>query len=508
MEIIYTLLLEREVPLTTTEMAIPLIERHQERLIREAEKAEAVEAHSYKPAETYKEGQTILFPALENSVGKVVSIRPGQNPDIPDFDVLKISFSDNETRYFAARLEDHALNQVPVQEDEAEDSTPEGILAANRRRILTTIEKGMRESADIVQIAGRWFPSSLLADINEGHLNLAEAVLDVSDGGPLPTSDFLEHLDLSEDLDPLLAEFSLDYALQEDERFDEVGPAGQTLWYLRRQEPPEVLFLPARLEYKPHSYNHSVLTETLLELEKSLDDELSDEDTEIEEEIDEVTVTLLFPHWRVGTLPLSARLRNLFPTAYEAPRIRFMLVDAHSGDEFPGWVVREEKYVYGLDDWYRRYEVPAGGLVHLKRGDKPGTVIVSTVNRRKRNEWIRTLTIGENSKIGFTMLKRPVGSAFDELSVIGLMDPVLLDEAWLKSEPWKIAVERLVSYTFKQLAKINPQTAVHAKALYTGVNVFRRLPPGAIFAELIDRPYYHHVGDLYWRFDDNQWSES
>jgi len=423
--------------------------------------------------------------------------------------VLAGAAHSGDPRQFAARLEDHILNQEALLAEEAAEQTPEGILAAYQDQIVSTIEQNLRDAADIVQIAGRWFPRSLLADVHEGHLNLAEAVLDVSNGGPLPPSDLLEHIDLPSDLDPLLAEFSLDYALQEDERFDEVGPAGQTLWYLRRLEPPEVLFPPARLEYKPVEYDRSQLTEDLISLEQALDDELSDIEPAPENlNQDEITVTLLFPHWRVGTLPLSARLKNLFPTAYEAPRIRFILVDAHSGEEFPGWVVRSDKYVFGLDEWYRRYDVPAGGLVQLTRGDDPGKVIVSTVNRRTRNEWIRTLTINDGSKIGFTMLKRPVGSAFDELSVIGLMDPVTVDEAWFKSEPWKMSLQKLVVYTFRQLAKINPQSAVHAKALYTGVNVLRRLPPGAVFSELVTRPYYQHVGDLYWRFEDSMWSGS
>lgn len=509
LEDIFNMLLEREAPLTLTEMALPLIRRHQEMLLKEAEKAAELEAAVYKPAETYEVGQSILFPSQNNRIGTVQSIRPGENPAIPDFDVLEIAFDEDETRFFASRLEDHALNQEPDVEGADAEATPEGILDENREHILDAIEQSLRDSEDIVQIAGRWFPRSLLAEVNEGHLNLAEAVLDVSGGGPLHPSEFMEHLDFPGDLDPLLAEFSLDYALQEDERFDEVGPAGQTLWYLRRLEPPEVLFPPARLEYMEHNYSRTQLTDDLLELEAALDDELSDVDLGLEpEEVQEVTVTLLFPHWRVGTLPLSERLKHLFPTAYEAPRIRFMLVDDHSGDTFPGWVVRSEKFVFGLDEWYRQYDVPAGGLVQLKRGEDPGTVVVSAVNRRSRNEWIRTLSISDGSRIGFTMLKRPVGSDFDELSVIGLMDPVAVDEAWLRSEPWKKPVEKLVSYTFRQLAKINPQTAVHAKALYTAVNVFRRLPPGAVFSELVTRPYYEHVGDLYWRFDESRWSES
>ena len=46
-------------------------------------------------------------------------------------------------------------------------------------------------------------------------------------------------------------------------------------------------------------------------------------------------------------------MRHLFPTAYEAPRVRFTLVDGESGQKFPAWVVRQHRYVYGLADWYR-----------------------------------------------------------------------------------------------------------------------------------------------------------
>jgi len=122
------------------------------------------------------------------------------------------------------------------------------------------------------------------------------------------------------------------------------------------------------------------------------------------------------------------------PTAYEAPRIRFVLVDGHSGERFPGWVVREYGYVFGLEDWYREYKVPAGGLVRVHPGDVPGEVVVETYDRRMRNDWIRTVTIAENGRIGFTMLKQPVGTAYDDLMVIGLIDTQALDEVWMQSQ--------------------------------------------------------------------------
>lgn len=509
LDFIYNLLLDREVPLTTDEMTGALVDHRLEKLKQEAARAVETALPMYLPGETYEVGQKLVFPAFENRVAEIVGLRPGKNQDLGPFDVIQVVFEDSgEKRDFAARLENHLLNQPPEpSSDAAGMDTQESIVQRYGSQVNLRLAERLDRADDIVRIAGRWFPKALLADIHEGHLNLAEAVLDVAGGGPLPTASLLEHVETPGGLDPLLAEFSLDFALQEDERFDEVGPAGHVLWYLKRLEPPEVLYTPQRLEYRPVPYDRSNLTELLLELEKELDDELSSVE-EAPEDDDEVTISLLFPHWRVGTLPLSSRLKKLFPTAYESPRIRFILVDGHTGDEFPGWVVRNEGYVYGLDEWYKRNAIPAGGLIKVRRGEKQGEVIVEAVDLRHRNDWIRTVTVSEASQIGFTMLKYPVGTAYDDLMVVGLLDMQTLDEAWLQSPQRRMPLDRLVANVFRELAKLNPQSAVHAQALYSGINVIRRLPPGPVFAELVNRPWYVHVGDLYWRFDDALWSQS
>ncbi len=507
LDFIYNLLLEREIPLTTEEMAHALLEHRMRQAEREAEAAPQPQQRIYRPAEAYSEGQVVVFPRLGNRRGTIVAVRPGENPEIGPFDVITVEFEgDGTRREFAARLADHPLNEEPEPQAEPEAAeTPQSVLQKHGKGIQARLEARLNQKDDIVRIAGRWFPRALLADINPGHLNLAEAVLDVAGGGPLPTPALLEHIELPSSVDPLLAAFSLDYALQEDERFDEVGPAGQVLWHLRRLEPPEVLNPPARLAYAEPPHNRSLLTPDLLRLEQELDDEFSPLETP-DPQADEVVLAVLFPHWRVGSLPLSAHLRPLFPTAYEAPRIRFILVDGHSGERFPGWVVRKERFVIGLDQWYRRYDVPAGGLVRVRRGDQPGEVVVEAVDRRRRNEWIRTVSISADHQIGFTMLKQPVGTSYDDRMIVGVLDPAALDEAWLKGEQKKLPLDRLVAHVFRELAKLNPQSAVHAQALYSGVNVLRRMAPAPIFAELVSRPYYVHVGDLYWRFDDTAWT--
>ena len=56
-------------------------------------------------------------------------------------------------------------------------------------------------------------------------------------------------MELPSGVNPKLAEFSLNRALQDDARFDEVGPAGQVLWSLRRLEPDGVREVPQFLRY-------------------------------------------------------------------------------------------------------------------------------------------------------------------------------------------------------------------------------------------------------------------
>ena len=509
LDFIYSLLMDREIPLTTGEMATGLLARRLERLEAEASRLAVPDRVVYLPGGEFQVGQVLVFPALGHLFGTVVGLRVGENPELGSFDVLQIDFvPEGQRREFAARLPNHKLNLVPepAVEPEAPD-TPESILQEHGKLIESRLGASLSQKEDIVRIAGRWFPRALLADINAGHMNLAEAVLDVAGGGPLPTQALLEHVVLPPSVDPLLAAFSLDYALQEDVRFDEVGPAGQVLWYLQRLEPPEVLYPPPRLAYSEVPHDRSGLTPDLLKLERELDDEFSPLEPSAEPR-DGIVLSLLFPHWRVGALPLTSALRSLFPTAYEAPRIRFMLVDGHSGEKFPGWVARRERYVTGLEAWYRRYEIPAGGLVKVERGDVSGEVVVSAVDRRKRNDWIRTVSITDELQIGFSMLKQQVGTSYDDRMIVGLIDPVALDEAWLKGEQRRMPIDRLVAYVFRELAKLNPQSAVHAQALYSGVNVIRRLPPAPIFAELVGRPQYIHVGDLYWRFDEAAWSSA
>jgi hypothetical protein len=347
-EFIYNYLLEIETPLTSPELLSALVNERirQEKLAIEKQRTSGGDI--YIPANTYNANQDLVFPSFGWQHAKVLGVRPGQNPDLGEFQVIQVKFDNQETKEFASNIQDHILNQ-PQEISVADTSLDIDFVLSNYgEKLLQIIDSDLSKNQEFVRIAGKWFPRTLLEDINVGHLNLAEAILDLAGGGPLPTRSLLEQVGLTTNTNSKLVEFSLDHALQEDPRFDEVGPAGEILWFLNRLEPESVLQVPIYLRYQELEYDHALLTNEMLELERKLDDELSPVSRKFPTP-NEVQLTLTYPHWRAGTLPLTARINHLFPTAYEAPRIRFQLVDGESGQKFAGWVVRKNHYVYGIN---------------------------------------------------------------------------------------------------------------------------------------------------------------
>ena len=501
LEFLYNHLLETETPLTPNELVEILVIERIRREKQEIERKRSSGGDIYMPKEHFKKTQKLVFPQLNWKQAEVVEVRPGYNPDLGSFEVVRVEFPDGETREYAARLEDHKLNE-PVQfaEDE-ENLNPEFIQENYGEPLIAALEASLQANGDFVRIAGRWFPRALLVDINIGHLNLAEAVLDMAGGGPLPTSSLMEQLELPENVNPRLLEFSMDLALQEDGRFDEVGASGEVSWFLQRLEPAEVLEPPLHLRYAGSDYERLDLTAEMLALEQELDDELSPLAGKYQH-LDEVDAHLIYPHWRSGTLPLSARVRHLFPTAYESPRIRFTLIDGETGEEMPAWVVRAKRYVYGLSEWYEKCGLIPGSIIRVKRGSKPGQVVVYSGRRRSSREWIRTVLVGSDGGVVFAMLKQIVQSSFDERMAIAVPDTSGIDAVWERMGKEKPPFERVVVNTMRELAKLNPQGHVHASELYAALNVVRRCPPAPMLALLASRPWFSHVGDLHFRYTE------
>jgi hypothetical protein len=497
-EFLHNHLFEIETPLTSRELVTVLIhERNRAERLAIQQRRQAG-GKVYAPRESFQPGDGIVFPALDWIHGKALEIRVGNNPDLGEFSVLTVQLEDGTERLFASELAVHVLNDEPASV-EGDDFDPDAILRVNGHSLDKKLEASLQVDENIVRIAGRWFPRALLIDVNVGHLNLAEAVLDMSGGEPLPTASLLKDVSLPEGVNPKLAEFSLNLALQEDGRFDEVGSAGEVLWCLYRLEPEEVREVPFHLKYWPIEYDKSALDDQMIALERQLDDELSDDDL-VEDGAQDVTISLIYPHLRAGTLPLSNRVQSLFPTAYESPRVRFTLVDGKTGQKMPGWVVREQRYVFGLQDWYKSNDLMPGSLVKIHKGERPGEVIIEAKTHRSTKDWLRTVIVGADGGVVFAMLKQNISAEFNDRMAYAIPSFEAVDQIW-KQEARR-PFDQLVMNMIREVSKLTPQGHVHAQELYSAINIVRRVPPAPLFALLATKPEISHVGDMHFRISE------
>lgn len=494
LDYLFNLFLETETPLSLRDLVHRLIQFRLDQEGRYIQK-QIEQGTLYQPKLTYEVGDIIVFPTRGYKVGEVMATRPGNNAEVGEFTVIQVKFENGKVVDLASELLVPHLLNIEEDEDMPDAIDSQHVLRRYGKRVARKLVARFDDDEDVVYLGGRWFLKSLLADVNIAHLHLAEAVLDMHGGGPLDTEVIIKEIGIEIDANPRLQVFSMDYALQRDERFDEVGPAGQVLWYLHRMEPEPVKQTPLQLQYTPIPYTINNLSDDFQDLILEIDDELSPIEA-LESDEDEITVTLTYPNRRVGTLPLTAQLEGLFPTAFETTRIMTTLVDAESGDEVPGWVVREKRYVYGLGEFYRRYQIPIGAYVTVRRHEDPRRLIIDLGNRRSRTEWL-PIAVPEDGRLRFENHRRSIGAAYDDLMIFGVEDLAGLDALWnpYKNLPIKEIIRRLIP----ELARLTPQQAVHVKTLYSAVNLVRRCPPGPIFAALSDDPAFEHVGGPYWR---------
>ena len=502
-EFIYSLLLEKEIPLTTEELLKELITYRIAHQLETLQQQNSGKGEIYLPKDEFVKGDKLAFSAFDMQSGKVTALRDGFNPEYDNLKVIEVKMDSGEVKSFASNLPEHVLNTALEVSEDDPNLNPESVLENYHDLLKENLSEALKDSEDLVKTTGSWFPRSLLVDISVGHLNLAEAVLEEANGGPLTIAELMEQVELDGEDDIKLLEFSFDIALQEDKRFDEVGPAGETLWFLHDMEPEHVKQIPLCLKYNPRDYSKEGIQEYMELFEGNMYDELETWDSPQNGE-KQISISLTYPHWRSGTLPLSNSLKKLFPTAQIAPRVKFTFKDDFTDKEFSGWVVRPFKYIYGLGDWYKEHELMPGSLVNVRRGSKQGEIIVNYGKSRQNKEWLKTVLIGNDQGIVFAMLKHNINADFNERMAVAIPDIEAVDEIWEKKVYEKEPMDKTILRIIRELAKLNPQGQVHAQELYAAVNVVRRCPPSLILYSLINLPMIKHLGDLYFRLAEKE----
>lgn len=503
-EFLVNLLLEKETPLTSQQLAHVLIENRLQTELAALEDR-FKDALPYDPSQTYQTGQKLVFPNMNYAIAQVTDIRAGTNPDYGEFNVIRVVFEgqDDKPREFATELTaPHQLSQDDNGTSllQGEAISAETIIDEAGDEIVTRLEAHLMAHDDLVFIARRWFPRDLMLEVDDGHLNLAEAVLDINSGGPLTTENILEEIGGLGSSPLSLQVFSLNYSLNADARFDEVGPAGEVLWYLARMAPEAVQNTPEILRFTPFDYDRGILDEEMLQLEAEIGDEHSPLETADKQE--SATVTLIYPHLRAGTLPLNARVETFFPTARSANRIYITLIDGQDEETYTGWVVPSARYVYGLGDIYRKHQLPIGAYVTISHGEQAGQIRVDVNAYRPRSEWVG-LTRPQGENLRFENSKRAIGADYDDLMLLGVDDLAALDQFVNNAQNKKKPLAAILRMLVPNLGKLTPQAATHVKTLYSATNMLRRCPPGPILATLAANPDFENVGGHYWKLVDD-----
>jgi len=495
-EHLYGFLLERGAPATSRELTAHLIEWR----VREEEKklAELAARRSplYQPKQAFEVGQHLVFAALGNREGVVKQVRAGDNPRLGEFKVIAVQLADEtKPREFAAEYgAPHPLNEDHAKSAESLELTPEQAVAQHGAAVRAALAQRLSVDKEFVHVGDEWFLKGLLPEIHAGYLNLAEAAIEQANDA-VRTADLLKVLDLPDTVKKSTALFALGIALENDERFEDVGPNGDARWYLTRLEFSEARERPAVLEAAPAG--RVALSGELELIAAELFDEADlngDTGKPPAAPRAEITLTLTYPHRQAGTLPLTPPVCALLPN-FSQPRLKINFQDATTQEKFTGYAVADGHYLVGLSQWFAARKLSPGAYVMLKRSADPLTLTIDYQPQREHSLWVRVAR-GVNGHLTFSQEKRPIAHKYDEEMLIVIGDPVSLDAvAQAARQQRSLAV--LLEDVFPELAKLSGAGRVHAKTLYSAINLIRRAGPRAVMGALTESRAFTPVGGGY-----------
>ncbi len=512
------LIVEAGAPLSLEELSRAVVFRrvHSE---RERYRRLLEQGRFYRPADAYEIGDEVIFAAFDLATSVVTAKRDARWPGHSPFRVIEVELG-GETREFASEYqEEHPLNQAFHGPGSADDGmAPEDVFSANQTAATGAVAAALSERpAEFAYFDDKWLARALMPEVHVGHLNLAEAVIEVSweqgQAGtgvqaPLSTTDIIEQIELRGATAEVM-QFSLDLALSGDDRFIDVGSEGERLWLLRRLVPPQVLETPDRLQYEPVSFSMEAIPTEALDLIWAFPDEHSAVGAGgpgLEAPLAKAEVAVPYPHWRAGTLPVAGSVAAVLPRRQDGVSV-VTLLDPVNEERLTAWVAHSAGYVYGLGPWYEAHDIPCGGYVSLERTKRAGVFAIGyRAKRRTQREYVRVALVTDSS-LGFEMRRQPMSVEFDETIIMLDDSHEASDRLWRQTHSARTPVADILRQVFVDLAKLSPQGTVHFNTLCSAINVLRRCPPEPILAELSLDWRYVGVGNGYYALDERATSQ-
>lgn len=472
---------------------------------KEAASLRASSGDVYQPKGHFEPGQRLLFTALDFNSGRIQTIRSGYNPKYGAFNVIRVSFDAGapDSEFVSDFPYAHPLNR-PLDElfGKSDDTLSEAdLVKAVNKFIVQKIENALAQNDDFVTFDGMWFLRELLPDMHVGFLNLAEALIDQGHH-PLAAREILADLDLQITA-PIEAQlFALNLAIGRDERFDNVSLNDDPVWFLRALEPQAAFKRPALLVPAFAAAGGEFIGSTLLEFVEQVGDEL-DSLPDIAPTSGDIHMELTFPHLYAGTLPVSAQFLQTVPGS-QTDHLPITLIDSRTGQRIDAWLRPADGYICGLNEWYKKVGMCVGAMITLAVAPEPlaWTINISPI-RGKKSEWISSATVNEGILI-LKLQKVALDIKAERNMVIDVPGRVAIAGFMTEAEAAGTPLATIVFHVFDELAKQTSSRVVHAKSIYSAVNLVRRSGAVPVFAELTRRACFDPVGGGMWALDPTQ----
>jgi len=515
-EHLHDLIVEEGIPQTTAFLVYEVVERRCQAEAKAA-RAEIVPQRvvPYDPRETFRKGQRLLFRRL--GIACVTETWSQYDPNFGEYLSMRVRKEDTDrTRVFMAGVKRGFEDYEPAEVEESEGwglgeaapyVAPGEVVEQFGNYVREELTNRLGPDERFVNFGEEWFLADLLERVSMQELTLVEKRIREA-GEPLKLAALVDVPDEPQTDEDFVRRFSCDYALAEDGRFDNVGTVDAPLWFLLALEPPEVVSKPECLAIPAVAYTREYvyIHKDLEKVARGLDDEGEEKEPppiEFIQTREPVRFVLNFAHLTAGSVPLTNRIRQVFPRP-AGPRSRVILVDARSETRLAGWVKHDDRYAWGLKEWYGAYGIRAGNYVILQATETPTEIRVDFDElSQPRVERVRVATRGKDGSWRFEWQEREVRYKHDPLMFIA---ETRFEE--MESLEWEAGIVgkpifEVMCDLFPALAESEGDT-VHAKTLYQAVNLVRRCAPATVFGELSQRVCFDPVGDGYWAYDESQ----
>jgi hypothetical protein len=242
--------------------------------------------------------------------------------------------------------------------------------------VTPSLLAGLRESTEFVNFGGEWFLKGFLLPIQEGHLNLAEAVLDLA-AGFSEAQDILAVLEMPSETSQAVKMFSLNHALASDSqgRFKFAGTKQVTEWCLPRVAEAK----PLRFQRGPASVSLDHVLDDVVEIVPESASEPAPHG-----DVQTWSHVLSFYDWYWGHLPYDVRAKALLvePLLEDQSCARLHLRPSAGSDPFPVVVYYPSDRQLGwwgsaeLRHFFEGHELAPGATIRVRRtsgSDSTGT---------------------------------------------------------------------------------------------------------------------------------------